>query len=59
MGSSSMDTVISFCRSLDFASKQLTGEILRVLKPGGKIIVYHSQSAMGEADNVINLQHIT
>ncbi|KAA8544425.1 hypothetical protein F0562_022437 [Nyssa sinensis] len=49
LDSSSVDSVISICRSFEFPGDKLFGEISRVLKPGG-IILFHqtSQSASGK-----------
>lgn len=53
LGASSMDVVISVCRST-FPSDQLFEEISRVLKPGGIILIHKtSQSVTVEKDEVI------
>lgn len=47
--SSSVDIIILFCMSSEFPGDQLFGEILRVLKPGGILLLYRSsESARGE-----------
>ncbi|KAL0371965.1 UNVERIFIED_CONTAM: Anamorsin [Sesamum calycinum] len=44
--SSSIDDVVSLCKSLEFPSDQLLANLSRVLKPGGRILLYlTSQSA--------------
>ncbi|PON50233.1 Anamorsin [Parasponia andersonii] len=43
--SSSLDIVLSLCRSPESPSDQLFKEISRVLKPGGTVLLYHSESA--------------
>lgn len=48
--SSSLDLVISICRSLEFPSDKLLAEISRVLKPGGTVLI------TGIKDGVIILQ---
>lgn len=53
---SSTDIVFSLHTSLESPSDQLLKEISRVLKPGGTILLYHSQSATVDADKVINLR---
>ncbi|KAF4394774.1 hypothetical protein CsatB_019108 [Cannabis sativa] len=50
--SSSIDIVLSFCRSPESPTDQLFKEILRVLKPGGTILICHSESAIEDADIV-------
>lgn len=53
MESSSLDIVISICRSLEFPGDFLLEEISRVLKPGGTVLIYKTlQSVRGEADKV-------
>lgn len=47
---SSTDIVLSLCTSLESPSDQLLKEISRVLKPGGTILLYHSQSATVATD---------
>ncbi|PIN24038.1 Protein DRE2, required for cell viability [Handroanthus impetiginosus] len=50
--SSSVDDVVSICRSLEFPGDQLLANISRVLKPGGTILLYlTSQSAQGQMTN--------
>ncbi|KAL3645791.1 hypothetical protein CASFOL_010971 [Castilleja foliolosa] len=50
--SSSVDDVVSLCKSLDFPSDQLLGNISRILKPGGTILLYvASQSSQGQTIN--------
>ncbi|XP_022934828.1 anamorsin homolog isoform X2 [Cucurbita moschata] len=52
LGASSMDVVISICRS-DFPSDRLCEEISRVLKPDGTILMYKtSQSVAVEKDEI-------
>ncbi|KAA8550103.1 hypothetical protein F0562_001787 [Nyssa sinensis] len=49
LDSSSVDTAISICRLFDFPGDQLFGEISRVLKPGGTILLHQtSQSTSGQ-----------
>lgn len=48
-----MDIVLSLCRSP--SSDQLFTEILRVLKPGGTILLQHSESATKDTNKVINM----
>ncbi|GAV75520.1 CIAPIN1 domain-containing protein/Methyltransf_11 domain-containing protein [Cephalotus follicularis] len=57
--SSSVDVVISICRSHEFPSDQLFGEISRAIKPGGKILICNtSQSVAQEAVEAISaLKH--
>ncbi|KAL0407980.1 UNVERIFIED_CONTAM: Anamorsin [Sesamum radiatum] len=38
--SSSIDDVVSLCKSLEFPSDQLLANLSRVLKPGGRILLY-------------------
>ncbi|KAL7000607.1 hypothetical protein U1Q18_001759 [Sarracenia purpurea var. burkii] len=46
---SSLDIIIFICRSSEFPGDQLFGEISRVLKPGGTVLLHHSsESATGE-----------
>ncbi|KAL7185297.1 hypothetical protein ACSBR2_027264 [Camellia fascicularis] len=46
---SSVDTIIFICRSFEFPGDQLFGEISRVLKPGGMVLLQqYSESAKGE-----------
>ncbi|XP_024031763.1 anamorsin homolog [Morus notabilis] len=47
---SSMDIVLSLCGSHESPSDQLLKEVSRVLKPGGTILLYHSQSATVDAN---------
>ncbi|XP_022983275.1 anamorsin homolog isoform X2 [Cucurbita maxima] len=52
LGASSVDVVISICRS-DFPSDRLCEEISRVLKPDGTILIYKtSQSVAVEKDEI-------
>ncbi|KAF2298971.1 hypothetical protein GH714_029461 [Hevea brasiliensis] len=52
--SSSVDIVISISRSLQFPSDLLLGEISRVLKPGGTVLIYKSlQFVAEETDKAI------
>ncbi|KAF9687035.1 hypothetical protein SADUNF_Sadunf02G0051900 [Salix dunnii] len=52
---SSVDTAVSICDSLEFPGDLLLKEILRVLKPGGTILIYNSlQSVIGETDEAIS-----
>ncbi|XP_065858021.1 anamorsin homolog isoform X2 [Euphorbia lathyris] len=49
--SSSMDIVISICRSLQFPDDMLVKEVMRVLKPGGTVLICQNlQSAAEETD---------
>uniref|UniRef100_A0A7N2KS10 Anamorsin N-terminal domain-containing protein n=1 Tax=Quercus lobata TaxID=97700 RepID=A0A7N2KS10_QUELO len=51
--SSSFETVICICRSVEFPTDQLFEEILRVLKPGGTILVHKNpKSTVGETDKI-------
>lgn len=53
MESSSFETVICICRSIEFLTDWLFEEILRVLKPGGTILIHKNpQSTMGETDKI-------
>lgn len=55
--SSSLDIVISICRSLEFPRDKLLAEISRVLKPGGTVLIQKtSQSVAGIKDGVIIVQ---
>ena len=57
MESSSFETVICICRSVEFPTDWLFEEILRVLKPGGTILIHKNpQSTMGETDKVMSLK---
>ncbi|KAL3619130.1 hypothetical protein CASFOL_036700 [Castilleja foliolosa] len=50
--SSSVDDVVSLCKSLDFPSDQLLDNISRILKPGGTILLYvDPQSSQGKTTN--------
>ncbi|CAK7346715.1 unnamed protein product [Dovyalis caffra] len=52
---SSMDIVVSICRSIEFPGELLVKEIFRVLKPGGTILICSSQqSGIGETDKAIS-----
>lgn len=53
--SSSMDIVLSLCRSPESPSDQLIKEISRLLKPGGTIVLCHSESASKDTNKVINM----
>ncbi|KAK4564927.1 hypothetical protein RGQ29_006821 [Quercus rubra] len=56
MESSSFETVICICRSVEFPTDRLFEEILRVLKPCGTILVHKNpQSTVGETDKHLNL----
>ncbi|XP_015579215.1 LOW QUALITY PROTEIN: anamorsin homolog [Ricinus communis] len=46
--SSSMDIVISICRSLQFQGDFLFEEISRVLKPGGTVLIYKTLQSVAE-----------
>ncbi|KAK9274777.1 hypothetical protein L1049_022029 [Liquidambar formosana] len=51
MESSSMDIIISLCRSPEFPGDQLFAEVSRVLKPGGTFVIHKtSQSVTGQMD---------
>ncbi|KAL5747609.1 hypothetical protein ACOSQ2_024906 [Xanthoceras sorbifolium] len=53
--SSSVDIVISICRSLEFPGDQLLEEISRALKPGGTILIYKNlKSDKEDANKVIS-----
>lgn len=55
--SSSLDIVISICRSLEFPCDKLLAEISRVLKPGGTALIQKTlQSVAGIKDGVIIVQ---
>ena len=59
MESSSFETVICICRSVEFPTDRLFEEILRVLKPCGTILVHKNpQSTVGETDKVISLKFL-
>ncbi|KAL8054078.1 hypothetical protein ABFX02_05G114300 [Erythranthe guttata] len=50
--SSSLDTVVSLCKSLEFPSDKLLADISRLLKPGGTIyLTLSSESAPGQMTN--------
>ncbi|XP_011075112.1 anamorsin homolog isoform X1 [Sesamum indicum] len=50
--SSSIDDVVSLCKSLEFPSDQLLANLSRVLKPGGRILLYlTSQSEVQMANS--------
>ncbi|XP_075674952.1 anamorsin homolog [Castanea sativa] len=54
--SSSFETVISICRSVEFPTDQLFEEILRVLKPDGTILVHKNpQSTTVETDKITSV----
>jgi SAM-dependent methyltransferase len=53
MESSSVDVVVSISRSHDFPSDQLFGDISRVLKPGGKILVSNTSQSIPEETNKV------
>ncbi|KAF3947136.1 hypothetical protein CMV_026689, partial [Castanea mollissima] len=57
--SSSFETVICICRSVEFPTDWLFEEILRVLKRGGTILVHKNpQSIVGETDKITSaLEH--
>lgn len=60
LGSSSVDVVFTLCKSIEFPSEQLLGEISRVLKPGGSVLIYKtSDSSTGESDKVIHVHIVT
>ncbi|XP_047972646.1 anamorsin homolog [Salvia hispanica] len=46
--SSSVDDVVSLCKTLEFPSDQLLGNISRVLKPGGSVLFYLDSQTVGE-----------
>lgn len=48
LDSSSIDDVISLSKSLEFHSDQLLGNIYRVLKPGGTILLHLSSQPAQE-----------
>ncbi|XP_051129912.1 anamorsin homolog [Andrographis paniculata] len=48
---SSIDVVVTICNSSEFPSDQLLANVSRVLTPGGTIILYTSQSALGQKEN--------
>lgn len=53
--SSTIDIVICMCQSAGFPRGQLIGEISRVLKPGGTILIHQtSQSGNGETDKTMS-----
>ncbi|XP_048440835.1 anamorsin homolog isoform X2 [Pyrus x bretschneideri] len=53
VGSSAVDIVFTLCRSIEFPNEQLLGEISRVLKPGGTVLIYKiSDASTGETDKV-------
>ncbi|XP_038702005.1 anamorsin homolog isoform X2 [Tripterygium wilfordii] len=53
--SSSVDIVILICRSLESSQDLLFEDILRVLKPGGTVLVYKTfHSGSGETDKAIS-----
>lgn len=55
--SSSLDIVISICRSLEFPCDKLLAEISRVLKPGGTVLIQKtSQSVAGIKDGETSLE---
>ncbi|KAG6408246.1 hypothetical protein SASPL_131250 [Salvia splendens] len=50
--SSSINDVVSLCKTLEFPSDQLLGNISRVLKPGGTVLFYlDSQTAVEQMKN--------
>ncbi|KAI5312312.1 hypothetical protein L3X38_041485 [Prunus dulcis] len=56
LGPSSVDIVFTLCRSIEFLNKQLLGEISRVLKPGGTVLIYKtSDSSKGESDKAASV----
>ncbi|VVA35219.1 PREDICTED: anamorsin [Prunus dulcis] len=55
-GPSSVDIVFTLCRLIEFLNKQLLGEISRVLKPGGTVLIYKtSDSSKGESDKAASV----
>lgn len=46
--SSSIDGVVSLCKTLEFPSDQLLGNMSRVLKPGGAVLFYLASQTAGE-----------
>lgn len=50
-----MDVVISISRSLQFPSDLLFGEISRVLKPGGTVLICKSLQSVAEETDKVNL----
>ncbi|KAK9281031.1 hypothetical protein L1049_003923 [Liquidambar formosana] len=51
--SSSMDIIISICRSPEFPGDQLFDEVSRVLKPGGTFVIHKtSQSVTSQRDQI-------
>ena len=58
--SSYVDLVIFISRSVEFPADELYAEILRVLTPGGMLVVYGSlQSGTNEADMVKKIWFVT
>ncbi|CAB4289347.1 unnamed protein product [Prunus armeniaca] len=56
LGRSSVDIVFTLCRSIEFLNEQLLGEISRVLKPGGTVLIYKtSDSSTGESDKTASV----
>ncbi|KAK9993314.1 hypothetical protein SO802_023017 [Lithocarpus litseifolius] len=59
VGSFSFETIICICRSVEFPTDRLFKVILRVLKPGGTILIHKNpQSTMGGTDKVMNFNMI-
>lgn len=46
--SSSMDDVVTLCKTLDFPTDQLLENISRVLKPGGSVLFHLDSQTVGE-----------
>ncbi|CAN6549817.1 unnamed protein product [Malus baccata var. baccata] len=56
VGSSSVDIVFTLCRSIEFPNEQLLGEVSRVLKPGGTVLIYKiSDASTGETDKTTSV----
>ncbi|KAK4361996.1 hypothetical protein RND71_017237 [Anisodus tanguticus] len=50
--SASMDIVALICRSLEFPSDKLCGDISRVLKPGGTVLLSLSSQSVSKASKL-------
>ncbi|KAM1085018.1 hypothetical protein FF1_010889 [Malus domestica] len=56
VGPSTVDIVFTLCRSIEFPNEQLLGEISRVLKPGGTVLIYKiSDASTGETDKTTSV----